>query len=46
MKGNLEDGEITQESAAKIANEWMEIADTDGSGTVDFGEYKEFILKL
>jgi len=29
-----------------MANEWMEIADTDGSGTVDFGEYKEFILKL
>ena len=46
MKGNLENEEITPESAANIANEWMEIADVDGSGTVDFGEYKDFILKL
>ena len=24
----------------------MEIADTDGNGTIDFDEYKEMIIKL
>lgn len=46
MKGDLESDEITPEAASKIANKWMEIADADGSGTVDFGEYKDFIKKL
>lgn len=46
MKGNLDSEEMTPESAAEIAQQWMTLADTDGSGTVDFGEYKEFILKL
>ena len=46
MKGNLESDVITPESAIEIANEWMVIADADGSGTVDFGEFNEFIKKL
>ena len=46
MKGDLESDEITPESASQIANKWMEIADADGSGTVDFGEFKDFIIKL
>ena len=46
MKGSLESDEITLESAGTIANQWMNIADTDGSGTIDFGEFKEFLNKL
>ena len=46
MRGSLDSDGITPESASEIANEWMAIADTDGSGTVDFTEFTEFIKKL
>ena len=46
MKGNLDSESITPESASEIADQWMVIADADGSGTVDLGEFTEFINKL
>ena len=46
MKGNLEIDEITPESAGKLAEKWMTIADADNSGTIDFGEFTVFIKKF
>ena len=44
MKGQIEN--ITPETAAEIAAKWMAVADTDGSGTIDFAEFSEFMTKL
>ena len=43
---NDDDKEMTQEEATQIAKEWMDLADIDGSGTIDMGEFKDFIDKL
>ena len=32
---NDDDNEMTQESATALAKEWMDLADIDGSGTID-----------
>ena len=37
---------MTEEQSTDIAKKWMEIADTDGSGTIDLNEFKEFITKI
>ena len=37
---------MSQEQSTDIAQKWMEIADTDGSGTIDLGEFTEFISKI
>jgi len=42
----LEEGEVDEETSGKIAEQWMEIADIDGSGTIDLDEFKEFLSRL
>ena len=37
---------MTSEQSTDIAMKWMKIADTDGSGTIDLGEFQEFITKI
>lgn len=37
---------MTEEESTEIAQGWMEIADVDGSGTIDEAEYIEFLQKL
>lgn len=46
MRDGLDTEPITPESAKEIADKWMDIDDTDGSGTVDFGEFTDFIKKM
>ena len=43
---NDDDAEMTQEAATALAKDWMELADIDGSGTIDIGEFKDFVDKL
>lgn len=43
---NDDDKEMTQEDATALAKEWMDLADIDGSGTIDLGEFKDFTDKL
>ena len=43
---NDEETEMTQEAATALAKEWMDLADVDGSGTIDIGEFKDFTDKL
>jgi len=41
LKESIEEGkEIDEEMSAELAQEWMTIADTDGSGTIDLDEMK------
>jgi Ca2+-binding EF-hand superfamily protein len=42
----LEEGNVDEETSGKIAEQWMEIADIDGSGTIDLEEFKEFLSRL
>jgi len=42
----LEEGNVDEETSGKIAEQWMEIADIDGSGTIDVEEFKEFLSRL
>ncbi len=42
----MEEGEVDEETSGKIAEQWMEIADIDGSGTIDLDEFKEFLSRL
>jgi len=37
---------MDEEKTTEIANKWMEIADTDGNGTIDGEEFKDMIVKL
>jgi len=37
---------FTVAETTEIAEKWMEIADTDGSGTIDAAEFGDFIQKL
>ena len=37
---------FTTAETTEIAEKWMEIADTDGSGTVDAAEFVDFVQKL
>ena len=46
MNSSIKEGEVSEDSSAEIAKQWMAIADTDGSGTIDIEEFKEFINKL
>jgi len=41
-----DDTEMTEESASALAKDWMELADLDGSGTIDIDEFKDFVDKL
>lgn len=41
-----ESSEIDAGLSAEIAESWMEIADVDGSGTIDMEELKELVSKL
>jgi Ca2+-binding EF-hand superfamily protein len=38
--------EMDEEKTTDIATKWMEVADIDESGTIDFSEFKEMIGKL
>lgn len=42
----MEEGNVDEETSGKIAEQWMEIADIDGSGTIDVEEFKEFLSRL
>ena len=46
LKDKLDSSEISEELAAEIAASWMEIADTDESGSVDIDELRELVQKL
>ena len=47
LKDKIEESaEISAELSAEIADSWMEIADVDGNGTIDFDEIKELVQKL
>ena len=37
---------MTEEQVSDIAGKWMDIADTDGNGTISFDEFKDLITKL
>ena len=37
---------MTEEQVTDIANKWMEIADVDQSGTIDFIEFRDLVQKL
>jgi len=37
---------VTEEKSAEIAQQWMDIADVDESGTIDKSEFAEFLQKL
>ena len=37
---------MSEKNSTDIAKKWMDIADTDGSGTIDLNEFKEFIAKI
>lgn len=42
----IQGGDVDESQAGEIAEKWMEIADVDGSGTIDQQEFNEFISKL
>lgn len=46
IKKQIDDGEVDEEGAEKIAEDWMTIADTDGSGSIDIDEWTKFVNKL
>lgn len=44
LKDKIEESaEISAELSVEIADSWMEIADVDGNGTIDFDEIKELV---
>ena len=46
IKDQIETDDVDEEGAIKIAEQWMNIADVDGDGKIDFKEYTDFINKL
>jgi Ca2+-binding EF-hand superfamily protein len=47
IKDKIDQGEeFPEEEVTSIATKWMETADVDGSGTIDFTEFVEMIAKL
>ena len=42
----ISEGEVTEEDAKKIAAQWINIADVDGDGLIDFQEFKDFMAKI
>jgi len=46
LNSSIAEGDVSEDSSAEVAKNWMAIADTDGSGTIDIEEFKEFIVKL
>ena len=47
MKEKIEEsGDVSAELSTEIAESWMEIADVDGSGTIDMEEFKVLVSKL
>ena len=46
IKDQIETDDVDEEGAIKIAESWMNIADVDGDGKIDFQEYTDFINKL
>lgn len=39
-------GDVTDEGAAVMASQWIDVADVDGNGTIDFEEFVEFFAGL
>ena len=47
LKEKIDESEdVSAELSTEIAESWMEIADVDGSGTIDMEELKELVSKL
>ena len=47
VKEKIDAGEdMSSEETTDIATKWMDIADVDGSGTIDIDEFKDMISKL
>lgn len=46
IKDQIETDDVDEEGAQKIAEQWVNIADVDGNGLIDFKEYKDFVMKL
>jgi len=47
IKAKIESGEeFTADQATELANKWIEIADVDGNGTIDFNEFWDLCEKL
>ena len=40
------EGKLDEETIAKIAEEWIELADRDGNGELDFKEFHDFFSKI
>ena len=37
---------FNQEKAEQIAQDWLELADTNNSGTLGLDEFEDFVLKI
>lgn len=46
IKDQIETDDVDEEGAQRIAEQWVNIADIDGDGLIDFKEFKEFVNKL
>jgi Ca2+-binding EF-hand superfamily protein len=46
IKNIIDDGDVDEEGAKKVAAQWMTIADVDGDGMIDFQEFKDFMAKI
>lgn len=40
------EGKVSEEAVEKIATEWVELADRDGNGELDFKEFYDFFTKI
>jgi Ca2+-binding EF-hand superfamily protein len=47
IKDQIDGGNaLTTDDTTQIAQKWMDIADVDGSGTIDEEEFKDMVSKL
>ena len=47
IKEKIDAGEeMSEQETTDLATKWMDIADVDGSGTIDIDEFKDMVSKL